>query len=384
MPFVLLSCYNTNMLLKRVLVGLISLLLTLPLMAGGRPWFRPVIKKVAPRTHLKTITLSRMERAAWASSRTAQFALTNREAYFKSAQAIPFQSMATLTAPVSQLPVAPDPLFALRNDKMALPWFETIEKDLLFLHKHKKEIKEVLKVQQAALQKINYASFIPETARKIFVGEEHYQPIIYEAFEKMIYQYQARFPDRKIIILTEFMSDRLFPWQKTGRPISRFEMGQRKNDSDFNFFDNFIKQGIEVVGLENVSYMKAHESLITPSESQAESVYGMQERNAHWRQIIEEVQARNPRAILFIYTGSLHSHYRAPFSLAAPSMQTFVMQWEVGFLDVDVPFGYVMRQEPFTKAKQDVSVLLWPKASAFSVRSGFDACFIFPKETTTL
>lgn len=350
-------------------------------MAGGpERWIRPILQGAGQEKRLKQLLVSRMDRAVYSSSRVAQLALTNREAFFNSNRTLPFQAMAPLTAPFSQLPTAPDPLFVFRNDKMALPWFETIEKDLTFLRQNQMQIRTLLQTQQVEPDAINYADFIPSQARKIFVGEEHYQPIIYKAFEKMIYQYQQKYPDRKIIILTEFMSDRLFPWGKTGRPISRFEVTRRQNDSDFNFFSDFIKRGIEVIGLENVSYIKEHEELITPVDDQAQSVYGMQERNTHWRQIIETVEARHPQAVLFVYVGSMHSHYRAPFSLATPSRQNFVMQWEAGRLGPDMPFGYVMYHEPFVETKDKIKVLTWPKPSTFSVRSGFDACFIFPKE----
>ena len=159
-------------------------------------------------------------------------------------------------------------------------------------------------------------------------------------------------------------------------------MPLRRNDDDFTFFTKFIKQGIEVIGLENVAYIKAHEALITPSESQAESVYGMQERNAHWRQIISTVAARNPGAVLFIYTGNMHTHYRAPFSLSNPSPQNFVLQLESRTMGTDMPFGFVMSQEPFTRTYGNkLTVLRWTdKDPVFRTRSGFDACILFPRE----
>jgi len=108
----------------------------------------------------------------------------------------------------------------------------------------------------------------------------------------------------------------------------------------------------------------------------------MQERNAHWRHIMSYVADQHPDATLFIYTGNMHTHYRAPFSLATPSPQNFVIQLESGSLGSDMPFGYVMRNSPFVQADgRKLTVLNWSgKDLVFRTRSGFDVCIIFPRE----
>ncbi len=375
------------MLRARVLICTCLLMLSVPGWAGGGiTLFRQAARRVsAPQeARLQRLISLQMQRAALnaaITSKTARLAHADRTAFLNSPRTLPFQAMATLSAPLAQLPQKVDPLFALRNDQMAFPWFETIEKDLTFLQQQKRALLRILKVRYVSLDEADYSALIPASARKIYVGEEHFQPLIYEAFEKLIFQYQARYPDRKIIILTEFVSDRLFPWQLPGRPVSRLEMPLRRNDSDFKFFNKFLKAGIEIVGLENVAYVKEHEALITPLEDESQSVYGMQERNAHWRNIISYVAKNNPDATLFIYAGSMHTHYRAPFSLATSSPQNFVLQLEVGHLGMDMPFGYVMQKTPFVRTKGgEVSILAWPEKTAFSTRSGFDVCLIFPEE----
>ncbi len=351
-------------------------------------WFRKSAGKagraLAPQgTQLKRSISLQIERSALQttrSSRITRLAQRDRAAFYKSPHTLPFQAMATLSAPTAQL-AQQDPLFALRNDQMAFAWFEMVEKDMAFLQEQYTAILQTLHVSHQPLKEINYAQLIPPTARKIFVGEEHNQPVIYHAFEKMIFQYKELYPQRKIILLTEFVSDRLLPWQLPGNPVHRFEMPLRRNDKDFVFFNKFIRAGIPIIGLENIAYIKEHEELITPSESQAQSVYGMQERNAHWRRIISFVADKNPEAVLFIYTGSMHTHYHAPFSLATSSPQNFVMQWEANYLGTDTPFGYVMQRENFSTATpNNITILSWPRTSAFRTRSGFDTCLIFPKE----
>ncbi len=371
------------MLHARVLICTLLFTVTVPVWAGGGiTLFRQAARRVsAPQeARLQRLISLQMQRAALntaVTSKTARLAQANRAAFLNSPRTLPFQAM----APLAQRPQEVDPLFALRNDQMAFAWFETIEKDLTFLQRHKRMLLRTITTRYSSINEVDYSALIPASARKIYVGEEHYQPLIYEAFEKLIFQYQARYPDRKIIILTEFVSDRLLPWQLPGRPVTRLEMPLRRNDNDFKFFNRFLRAGIEVVGLENVAYVKEHEALITPSEDESQSVYGMQERNAHWRNIINYVAKKNPDATLFIYAGSMHTHYRAPFSLATPSAQNFVLQLEVGHLGTDMPFGYVMQKTPFATTKEGkVAILSWPEKTAFSTRSGFDACVIFPEK----
>ena len=368
----------------RVLFPILLVNLCMPVMAGGGIRFaRPISKALsAQEGQMQQMISSHMDRAVLNASRTARLANANRVAYFRSAKTIPFQRMATVSAPPKYLPEPVDPAFILRNDKMALQWFEPIEKDLHFLQEQQEAIFQTLQIRRVNPQEINYANLIPSQARKIFIGEEHNQPAIYHAFEQLIFQYKQQYPKRKIIVLTEFVSDRLLPWQKPGRPVNRLEMPLRRNNKDFAFFNKFIQAGITVIGLENVGYIKDHEALITPSESQYKSVYGLQERNAHWRHIISYIADKYPDAVLFIYTGSMHTHYRAPFTLATPSPQNFVLQLEAGSLGTDMPFGYVMQHAPFVNTYGNkLMILSWSdKDPVFRTRSGFDTCIIFPLE----
>ena len=381
----LYSCYNGIMSMRKSVFSIFLTSLCLPVLAGGGIRFARVTagKALSPQeARLQQAISLQMDRAVLNASRTARLANANRMAYFRSTKTIPFQRMATVSAPLNSLPEPIDPVFVSRNDKIAFQWFEPIEKDLHFLQDQSTAIKRTIQVRHANPQTINYADLIPPHARKIFVGEEHHQPAIYRAFEQLVLQYQQKYPEKEIILLTEFVSDRLFPWQKPGQPVGRFEMLLRRNNKDFAFFNKLIKAGIAVIGLENVSYIKDHEALITPSESQNESVYGMQERNAHWRLILNYVANQHPDAVLFVYAGNMHTHYRAPFTLATPSPQNFVLQLESGFLGPDMPFGYVMKNESFTRASDgQLTILNWDKKDpVFRTRSGFDTCIIFPAE----
>lgn len=367
----------------RLLLFVLCLLSALPLMAGGvvRFW-RPKNLKIPAQqeAYLQALISRKLSRSALLANQTVHIAQQDRIAFFNSPQFVPFQSMATLSVPMASPLPAEDLLFAVRNDEMAFSWLDIVGKDLQFLTNHQADMLNTLRIGHIAVDEINYAELIPSDVRKIYVGEEHRQPVIYEAFEKLVLQYQAMYPDRPLIVLTEFVSDRLLPWQTPGRPVHALELPLRQNDKQFSFFKRLIRQGIQVIGLENVAYIKEHETLITPAETQAQSVYGMQERNAHWRRIISYVAMQNPQAVLFVYVGSMHTHYRAPFTLTNPSDQNFVFQLEADHLGPDMPFGFVMQEHPVsTVVGQDITVLSWPRSdSIFRTRSGFDVCLIFP------
>lgn len=292
-----------------------------------------------------------------------------------------YQSMAVSSSSNTPPANEEDSRFNNMNDRLAKLWRSVTARDLSLMQKRKTDMLSFLDIRYPT-QPINYAALIPPTVKTIQVGEEHGFSSLRRAFETMVFQYQEMYPDRKIIILTEFVFDRTLPLsEKTGEPVSLLSLKYRRVSSDFRFLGRFVKRGIEVVGLEDERYFRSHQKLITPSFRQVESVYGMKQRNDHWRRIIEEVRQREPDAIFFIYTGNMHVHYRAPFSLARASSQIFVIQLLANDLGKDLPFGAVMQQEPFARVSSDAAyptVLSWKKVSPYRVVSGFDACFIFP------
>ena len=161
-----------------------------PLWAGGGVLFlRHAGQAVATREVMAPVMMSPyLDRTLWQASRAAQLAQIDRAVFLQEKRLQPFQQMATLSAPVGQVP-SEIQWFSLKNDKIALPWFETIEKDLTFLQTHYQAIRHALHAETVDLDVINYASIIPSSARKIYVGEEHHQPIISKAFEQMVFQY---------------------------------------------------------------------------------------------------------------------------------------------------------------------------------------------------
>ncbi len=346
----------------------------------------PVARSATISTETLQNAIGRQILQATEFSRAARLVQQDRSAYLNSPDMLPFLQMVPLSAGTlgaSSETFLENPFFAIKSDRLAFSWFEPVESDLHLLSRYKNNVRKQLKVEHHLVTDMDYASLIPPQARKIYIGEEHNQPTIYRAVEALLLAYRKKYPQRPVILLTEFVSDRLFPWGKPGARVPQLEMPLRRNNEDFDFLNRLMDNGVDVIGLEDTLYFQDHAQPFNATAKETSSVYGMQERNAHWRQIIDEVSRQNPQAVLFIYAGVMHTHYRAPFSLSTTSNQNFVLQMEMDYLKPDLPFGFIMRHSPLAHAeKNQVTVLSWPKGSIWRVRSGFDKCLIFPQLPT--
>ena len=293
---------------------------------------------------------------------------------------LPSQSMAVASSKEIELQTEEERRFNAVNDRMAQAWQSVTRRDIAVMQRRKAHMRQTLQVEYPK-GPVNYADLIPPDAKFIAVGEEHGFAPLRRAFETLVWQYQQKYPERKIIILTEFVFDRTLPLsEKTGEPVSSLELWFRRISPDFRFLEKFVKRGIQVIGLEDERYFRSHQKLISPSFRQVESVYGMKQRNDHWRRIIEQVRQQEPEAVFFVYAGNMHVHYRAPFSVAAASPQVFVLQLLAQDIGNDLPFGAVMQQESFSRpaAGSPYPVILsWPENNPYSILSGFDACLVF-------
>lgn len=376
--------------MRRLVCLLAVLLFAFPAQAGpGACGWKNVIKRVFGRSAGKQPAAAEIQRAVETQAYAAQEINRASASYWKASHALvaspnlrlPYQSMAVISSTAISPATEEDFRFNIKNDRLARVWRMVTQRDLTLMQQRKQEMLEFLQVSRPG-REMNYAALIPSDAKYIQIGEEHGFVPLRRAFEKIVWQYHKMYPDRKIIVLTEFVFDRTLPIsEKTGLPVSVLGLRYRRVSPDFRFLEKFIKRGIEVIGLEDERYFKDHQGLITPSFRQVESVYGMKQRNDHWRQIMDQVRQREPNAVFFIYAGNMHVHYRAPFSLARASSQVFVLQLLARDLGKDLPFGAVMQNEPFARVadtEESPVLLQWKPGSSYPVLSGFDACLIFP------
>lgn len=365
----------------RLLFFFLSVTSAVSAQPGGPAWGKQLVRVLGPTAARQTavVPAPKLERAL----QTQLLAHTRwkNALPLKADLYLPARSMAVKSSP-SILPASEaDAYFNYINDQLAAVWQSVTERDIALLQDYKADILKSLHVRLPR-QPVQYAALIPPQAKYIAVGEEHGFAPLRQAFEELVLGYRQMYPERKIIVLTEFVFDRTLPLsEKTGEPVSLLGLKYRRVSADFRFLEKFVKRGIDVIGLEDERYFRSHQRLITPVFRQVESVYGMKQRNEHWREIIEQVRRREPEAVFFVYTGNMHVHYRAPYSLVRASSQVFVLQFFAGELGRDLPFGAVMQKEPFARTEGDVrypTVLSWPQASPYRMLSGFDAGLIFP------
>lgn len=266
--------------------------------------------------------------------------------------------------------------FSITNDQIALDWLQVSARDLRVLRSQKARIFNLLR-SDIVLPTYNYAALIPPEASYIAVGEVHGHKELRKNFVDIVLQYQKLHPERRIIILTEFLSDRGFS-SVTGEPVPLEDIPHRVSTDDFYFLSIFPRKGIELIGLEDWGFMYRHQHMISPSFSQAESVYGLKKRNEHWVKIINKVRQKNPEAVFFIYTGGMHVLYHAPFTLSRASGHFFVIQQFADNIGGEIPFGEAMKDTPFVESGRRGKVISWKGNTPFRQVSGFDAAVLLP------
>lgn len=207
---------------------------------------------------------------------------------------------------------------------------------------------------------------IPSRAKYLLLGEVHEHPEIIAFVGQFVRGYQAKFPDRKIIFLTEFLPS---------NPDKSFSLRYMTNPTDIYvpLFQSLLRRGVPVKGLEHryVAYNWAEGVFATGAleEKQMDiwtSPEGMRLRNQFWLQQISRWRSKYPNAVFIIYAGEQHLSYNVPFSLAQqlPPEEVFVAQlfpkWiphcnEMTVLEtVGEDWGYSFAQEPVLRWKDPV------------------------------
>lgn len=207
---------------------------------------------------------------------------------------------------------------------------------------------------------------VPSQAKYLLLGEVHERPEIIEFVLQFVHGYRAKFPNRKIIFLTEFLPS---------YPDKSFSLRHMTNSIDVYVpaFQSLLRSGVPVKGLESryVAYNLA-EGVFSSGISEEKrmdiwtSPEGMRLRNQFWLQQISRWRRKYPNAVFIIYAGEQHISYNEPFSLSQqlPADEVFVAQlfpkWiphcnEMTVLEtVGEDWGYSFAQEPVLRWKDPV------------------------------
>lgn len=181
------------------------------------------------------------------------------------------------------------------------------------------------------------ADIIPPQVKYILLGEEHYKSQIQVFLAKFFQEYQTKYPDRKVFLLTEFLpingkKTLLLQKMKVEDPVYAF------------ILDSAVGNGIKIKGLEP-PYVHEEGDLLHIAPQWAEkgkvaglwvTPEGMRLRNKAWISRIKELRKNNPDAVFMIYAGADHLAYNSFASLALqlPGEEVFVAHL---FADTSTP-----------------------------------------------
>lgn len=160
------------------------------------------------------------------------------------------------------------------------------------------------------------AEQIPASTQNLFIGEIHGNPEIPHFVDELLQLLHQQNPGRKIFFFSEFLRDlegKDAPVTEKIIPISgvRYRMGLWKTAELLD---------IPLIGLETDKWPYDYDFVRTdPYETPilaGATAEGLRIRNNHWHTILQKYRQQNPDALFVIYTGSAHSLYNFPFSLA--------------------------------------------------------------------
>ena len=140
-------------------------------------------------------------------------------------------------------------------------------------------------------------------------------------------QLRALFPQREIILFTEFLPEN-FKW--AGKPIRGIEFPNALREY-FPIWNVALEAQIQVIGLEapdvlegpcEVRYLNEKHNLRV--DKIWGSLEGLRIRNDRWQKTLAAYRRQYPDALFVVYSGVGHSLYNGPFTLATPDSKTFV------------------------------------------------------------
>ena len=233
------------------------------------------------------------------------------------------------------------------DDNKMLQWLSRSAKKDYFVAAHNRAAVKAVSVRKKALERMQgekirlvsgfyspsvrkpaaeeLANVLTENHKYIFLGEMHNFPEIQKTIEQFLVHYRARFPEKQIIFLTEFL------------PSTETETYRRRLARVFSPYADVWRmaevQKMSVVGLDPLWLFK-HDSPVmwvlknnmVEKEQMWYSLEITRQRNQLWKQQIDALRAQYPDAVFIFHTGATHVDYTEPFTLSKqfPQKETFV------------------------------------------------------------
>lgn len=177
--------------------------------------------------------------------------------------------------------------------------------------------------------------------KRIYVGEVHLPEIQQKALQFFLTLHQLS-PDLPKIILTEFLPAG-YEWKRADKSLSPQDEGYyEQHDVPFHLqklyrpmWDELVSHGFRIIGLEprgivgdkSQVHVYDYKNDAFYKQSIWSTMEGTRLRSELWQIMIAKYSQENPKALLIIYTGALHSLYNSFASLSAGQQgeETFVL-----------------------------------------------------------
>ena len=157
---------------------------------------------------------------------------------------------------------------------------------------------------------------IPVQTKQLFIGEKHEEPLILSTISKLIVQLKQKYPNREIILFTEFLPSSFKRIPTTPHPADPYFPMLDPYDL---VWETALRNNIPVIGLENpeifLDFSKTKDILTDAEVDLWATLEGGRIRNEYWIQILKKYREQHPDALFIIYTGAWHCYYNQFFSL---------------------------------------------------------------------
>ena len=227
---------------------------------------------------------------------------------------------------------------------------------------------------------------IPANVKDLFIGEVHDQHEITQFVSELLPRLRAQNPTRQIFLFTEFIYDN----SNGGNFPADLLVEHSKKHYYYPVWESAQELGIPLIGMEGSKAASIHPiKMADPEGNMGTDVVGaapegIRLRNEYWWNILQRYRQENPDALFVIYTGSFHSMYNYPMSLAKrlSKKTTFVIDLTMEKLMEDGEATY--KTDNLETLNPNLSfpqpVLKWSSPDLIEL-SGFDIRIKLPKTT---
>lgn len=276
-----------------------------------------------------------------------------------------------------------DTAFSVENNRTLLKLVPVFKKQISGLSQNRERI-------LGALQMNSFESMeqlvreIPPQSQFILLGEVHNRRGIVQQVAALLQAYRRQYPERKIVLFSEFLSNRYPALWRPGEiiPADFFAKNPEYTNEVYRITQPL---GIDVYGLEDLRFTYLRMPAVSGlSFSVANtSLQAMVMRNKSWEKIIRTVMQKTrqkfPDAVFFVYAGNAHTDKSSMASLS------FLMQDEKPFsISIRNGFqggflGFLLGKDPAVLAELPApQVWTWKEGENFSGAVGFDAQLLLP------